>query len=415
MTEEVDIKKLSSNRLVGCSIFLLSILVPCIFFGEIFFLNTLTDSIVPRSYFYATGFLLIFILHFSDESMWVQGRVFLKAKMAMSMLFLLMVASSFVYIVRFNVDFKHEYSPLFLAAILVPLFFGCMGVIFSRFGVAAYLTSFASLIICLAIAIIMMLVGFSLGLGQSSIIYRGDAEYLFDMHYFADYFSVIALIFLSKKYRFSWCFVGLTLIFAFVLGSRTAFVFLGASVVFFAIVNRELKFARLLMAVIFFSVLCYILYVYYPVGYENLIERIFSVDKYASSFDDRGSIMSASITAYDLSCIPVGCFAFELTHLKKSGAYVHNWMSFFVSFGLLAFIIYLFYLLDLIKLILSRIILIKKYIHLVFFLILCTGFSRSYVWSYWLFIIMFVAYDASGLINIRSRMSSGRSINSEYK
>jgi hypothetical protein len=256
-----------------------------------------------------------------------------------------------------------------------------------------YIGSFAAVFIFVAGALYSNFESLSKGDVFRPAYFRSEDSYLLDMHFFADYFACLAIIFISQTRRWRYLFLSLALVGALLLGSRTPLIFGIASLVgakySLSILRRGGGKFTLALVGLAVALAAFLSINQLSLEGGSVFERIFDPQTYEESQEGRQQILERSIPYFD-RCIVLGCFPFEEIFLGEKGEYVHNWISFFASFGLIAGMYFIFvYFLAVLRVFKSQENL-SALLPILLFLTMNIALSRSYVWAFWGMILIYI-------------------------
>ena len=381
---------------------LLPISIGIIFFFDMLYVSYIFNAPVSRLPIYlacaclALGLMLTQTFKKSD---------FQKIGLLGALFFLIAINISISYIGVGSAVPETDFKGKFYGAFVVPAYFVLYGLVLTRNFKLMY-SGFVFTVI--------MIAGGVFFLNYNNIVeynifapkyYRFEDEYLFDMHYFSDFVLILSLIYVGQRKRGANFLFGAALVICFLLGSRTPVaigIFSYFSVAMFFGIRKFDFFKR---SNIFIAIGLVVFVVYIVSGnYDaehSVFRRFSSFDKLIFDFEDRSEIFQRSLPYAD-GCLLLGCFPFENIFLGENGYYIHNWMSFLLSFGFIPFALFFFFVLISFRKILSSSDNIKKLLPVFLFLLLCILFSRSYVWPFWSLILTYIIFSKNEVIDEKS-------------
>jgi len=224
---------------------------------------------------------------------------------------------------------------------------------------------------------------------------------IFNYLWFGDIVALLGILLMGSfrdKTRIQLSVYFLNAFFLFLNFSRTSFylfAFIGLVYYFWCKKKSFLK-ATLSLLIIFFIVFFVLPYLFPSVGNFNFYKRMFSIFSPISenaSLTSRLELLQEGLKT-PIVVILFGRFMDEWWRTGNTGPYIHNWLSFFASYGLLPFLVSLFIFFDL--LIKSNYYLRKLSdplpMAILGYSILAIILSRAYNWPFIWFSIGFVAY-----------------------
>ncbi len=370
----------------------ISFLVIVIFLFDLSFVLYFSDSVQSRYPIYICGFIVLFYLIARTRG-FLAGN---SSNIALAAgLFVVLTLLALISGLRFSEKLGGgQFGAKFFAALIVPVFFAVLGYYLARArGKYFYLGSFVAVVVFVGGALYSNFESLSKGDVFRPAYFRSEDLYLLDMHFFADYFTCLALIFIGQARKRCYLFLTLALIGALLLGSRTPLVFgvvsLLAARYYLSLLKR--RGGRLLLAFMAVGIVifAFISLNHFSLESGSVLERVFSAQTYGESQEGRQQILERSIPYFD-QCLILGCFPFEEIFLGEKGEYVHNWISFFASFGFFAgiyfLIVYFVAVFKTFKSFESLSILLAVLI----FLTMNIVFSRSYIWSFWGMLLIYI-------------------------
>lgn len=377
------------NRL---AIFLAAGMVFLIAASEFLFINEYISFVVPRSYIYALCLPFLIALHFK----------YFRINLPWFYLYILLIFLIQLALVGFSVatgyiDLSYALDIAFSSTIVQFVFLLFAPVIFfdaKLFFRYSVFFGFSALFFVLYTLTSRYSTLASSYLGSY---YRGDVDFYLDVHYFPDYFSILALIFMAMSKR-GWIYLYVSAFaMAALLGSRTSLVglLLGLLIYYFTLSRADRRhvgsfFRYGSFFTIALGVILFLINQNSELDVYKLAERLFGEEGYSQAFGDRGNIFFKSFENTSASCLLFGCPGFELVELSSKGAYIHNWLSYLFSYGaFLFFSTVVLFLFPFRGIFLGRR-RYKKMAPVLLFLLFTIILSRAYVWSFWALLISFV-------------------------
>ncbi|WP_147400434.1 hypothetical protein [Acidovorax cavernicola] len=287
-----------------------------------------------------------------------------------------------------------QFGAKFFAALIVPVFFSVVGYYLAKVkGKYFYLGSFIAVFVFVGGALYSNFESLSKGDVFRPAYYRSEDSYLLDMHFFADYFTCLALIFIGQARRRCYLFFLLALIGALLLGSRTPLVFgvvsLLAARYYLSLLKNRGGALLLAFVTVGIAIFAFVALSHFSLESGSVLERVFSPQTYGESQEGRQQILERSVPYFD-QCLILGCFPFEEIFLGEKGEYVHNWISFFASFGFVAGVYFIFVYLVAVLKTFKSVENLSVLLAVLVFLTMNIVFSRSYIWSFWGMLLVYI-------------------------
>ncbi len=201
---------------------------------------------------------------------------------------------------------------------------------------------------------------------------------------FAVFSMVILILFLKEKENISIVFMFISIIFLFAMYSRTSFYLYILALIPF-VWKRIGKLKMVCTILLAFLLISYNSDLFYQSFQSNRITRILSNLEEDSSYNARKELFEIGLNDLRNNII-LGHFLVEAIEGRKGG-YIHNYLSFWVSYGVFPFLAFLtlalLSLLKTVKIYLScnneEVVFVTSYSVFAFLAIIL---SRSYVWPY---------------------------------
>jgi hypothetical protein len=366
--------------------------VGLIFIFDLLYVSYVINNPVSRFPTYFICSAICFFIIFKNDF-----KIFLGEK---SYIFILLFSMAILNVLISYIRFESLINDsVFLAkiyaAILIPIFYMLFGMVLSKFHEEMYFGFFVVLLVIFFGSFYINYLNINLSGIFIPALYRHEDDYLFDMHYFADYILILSLIFVGLKRKMANIFFILALSICIMLGSRTPFIF--GIIAFFStkmiVWSKNLWFIKKSTFFLFFILLIILFYILFADGSHevDLLSRFSSFDRVLMDFDGRFNIFNKSLTYVD-GCILLGCFPFENIFFDSDGMYSHNWMSFFFSFGMFVFVIFIVMVMFALIKAFSSYKNIEVLLPVYLFFLLCIVFSRSYVWPFWSLILGYIYF-----------------------
>lgn len=382
------------SRVMGLAYFVPPLIVGAIFAFDFLFVSYFIDDVQPRYPFYIMGLVVMGIL--------IAGNGLRRAEAIVVVPYLLLFLLIFVSICFSYVGVGGRVSNdvflrTFYAAFIVPLFFFIYGFLIVRnAGNGLFLGYVLVQIIIFSGSLYLNLYNLFAGEGFRPAYYRYESEYLLDMHYFADFSLVLAIVYLSQGRPRGVLLFFLALLSALFLGSRTPFLFGVISYLIFLYLHQKGRSKKSRKSVVYIfgaaglGVLFFGVYLLGADGSGGVFDRFVSFEKILNDWDDRGSIVAESFNYFG-RCFFFGCFPFESIFLLSEGRYIHNWLSFLASYGVFALIFFVVLFVRAFMMSFSSRDEAKRRLPVLCFLLLSIVLSRGYIWPYWAMIMIYVS------------------------